>query len=173
MPEQPPPARAKGTLTRTFTAAIACGALAGCPSGPQLRPAPPAAACPEGAEEAMEKLRIPRLVTARFSRETKTATVREGRTRVWVMLDVPSPNPEIVEGWVTGELFVGQRVYGRFTQLETERDGTVPVCLELREFGRHLPFDGVPGVPREPGSTAPDTAIIDAYQQLANASRFK
>ncbi len=76
------------------------------------------------------------------------------------------------EGWATGELFLGERVYGRFTQVET-REGSFPICLELRDIGRNAPFDGIPGALREPGSTDPDTAIIWNPGALKRVSRFE
>ncbi|HZI13763.1 MAG TPA: serine/threonine-protein kinase [Myxococcus sp.] len=172
----PPPSssRFKGPLARAAATALVCGALTGCPSGPQLRPAPPAAACPDGAKQGRTQLGLnwASVYLGGEGTVNKPVRVREGRTRVlisWTRQGFPA----MQEGWALGELFVGQRVYGRFTQIETETEGTVPVCLELREYGGGLPFDGVAGIPREPGSADPDTAIIRSDQTVRPVLRFE
>jgi len=69
----------------------------------------------------------------------------------------------LAEGWeglrsasvVSGQLIIGDRVYGRFTSAVThDRRATYPVCLEL--FG----MDGKRGLERKPGGDANSARIF-------------
>jgi hypothetical protein len=128
--------------------------------------------------EAMKKLRIEDhgRVESYFTEGIPAnvpTTVREGQVRIYIDWTL-FPEGRIVSGWATGKLFVGERVYGRFTQVELDGGAKFPVCLEMREVGSHTPTrQGILGAPRLPGSTGSDTALIENGQRLRVVSRFE
>jgi serine/threonine-protein kinase len=113
----------------------ACTTIA-CASPQVLPPPPEPKPCPPGAVETMAKFGI-------------DVGDRGGAT-----FHVPFANPSWIKvspgwtqvltgGWkdlpggtlLVGELFLGERVYGRFTQARTPEGKTYPVCVELYEDG--------------------------------------
>ncbi|WP_141594067.1 serine/threonine-protein kinase [Myxococcus sp. AB056] len=160
------PSRSVGTLARRAAAtAAACTALA-CPSGPEVRPAPPSEPCPEGALQAMEArgLRVGELGSVIFARGTpKRITVSEG----WVRVRIGATPYELANATLSGRLSVSERVYGRFT--EAEKDGErFPVCMEL-----YYPGDNERGTPRVSGNHPPAEPIIDSVAGLKVVRRFE
>ncbi|QDF00568.1 serine/threonine-protein kinase [Myxococcus xanthus] len=167
-PSSPPSrtSRSVGTLARRAAAtAAACTALA-CPSGPEVRPAPPSEPCPEGALQAMEArgLRVGELGTVLFERDApKRITVSEG----WVRVQVVARPYDLADATLSGRLSVSERVYGRFT--EAEKNGErFPVCIEL-----YYPGDGQRGTPRVSGNHPPAEPIIDSVAGLKVVRRFE
>jgi hypothetical protein len=67
---------------------------------------------------------------------------------------------------VSGELFIGERVYGFITEAHL-KSGTIPVCLEL------IDRQGTSGAPRKPGDAGPGEARIFTEQDLRAVDRFK
>ncbi|MFP2963575.1 serine/threonine protein kinase [Myxococcus sp. 1LA] len=168
-PSSPPPSqtpRSVGTLARrTAVMAAACTALA-CPSGPEVRPAPPAEPCPEGALQAMEarNLRVGELGSVLFARGVpRNVSVSEG----WVRVRVGATPYELAGATLSGRLSVSERVYGRFT--EAEKDGErFPVCIELL-----YPGDDLRGHPRVAGNHPPAEPIIRSVGGLRVVRRFE
>jgi serine/threonine-protein kinase len=153
---------------RLAGAAITCSALTGCP-GAQVRPAPPAEACPPGAVAAMEKLGIKVDMqdshVATFDPTPKNArdiAVREGRASVFILgkwKGMPSGTK------LSGRLVFGDRIFGRMT--EAEVDGrTIPVCVEL------VDVEGGRGLLREPNG-GPDSAKTFSSVRLEAVRRFE
>jgi hypothetical protein len=146
-PPQPPqqpketrrPAAAVGAL------ALSCALATGCPSATttsQVRSTPealpPPAPCPEGAAQTMEELgllqrpRFPERVVVYVPGGDNYITVRPGP--VTMRLTGTDYWGQLPEGTLlSGELLIGERVHGRFTQAYTPDGHTYVVCLELRD----------------------------------------
>jgi serine/threonine-protein kinase len=147
-------------------AAITCSALAGC-LGAQVRPAPPAEACPEGAVETMAKWDIEpgdnhhaTFVTRGSARVT---TVSEGRTTVYIVGGYFENMPAVE---LSGRLSFADRVYGRLTEAKVN-GRAFPVCFELEDLterGR--------GLVREPNGSA-DTAKVFSTVKVKAVSKFQ
>ena len=167
-----PPAQSQPALPSRKLAHAAVTAAAtlclGCPGGPQVRK-PPELPCPPGAEEAMRKVGIVAhessygsvSFTKSGAEESRVITVRAGpvRMRLFEM-------GELRDVDVSGELFIGERVYGFITEAHL-KSGTIPVCLELTDR------QGTSGAPRKPGEAGPDAARIFTEQGLRAVDRFK
>jgi serine/threonine-protein kinase len=148
-------------------AAITCAALAGC-TGAQVRPAPPAEACPEGALEAMAKwgiapgdIHIATLVT---EGSVRVIAVSEGPTTVYITGGAFKKFPGA--GPLSGRLIFADRVYGRLTGAEV--DGrTFPVCFELEDR-----TERARGLKREPNGSASSARVLSTVTVKA-VSRFE
>lgn len=167
-PSSPPsqPSRSVGTLARrAAVTAAACTALA-CPSGPEVRPAPPSEPCPEGALQAMEArgLRVGTLGIVLFvDGEPRNVTVSEG----WVRVIVGATPFPLNSATLSGRLSVSERVYGRFTEAEMNGE-RFPVCIELL-----YPGDDLRGHPRVEGNHPPAAPIIRSVGGLRVVRRFE
>ncbi len=121
--------------------ATTCTLLTGCP-GAQVRPAPPAEACPEGAVETMEKWDIApgekHLATFDPWVNAHYIEVSEGWNTVYITGGQFEDMPGAAA--LSGRLIFGERVFGRLTQAQTPDGKTFPVCFELddEEGGRGL-----------------------------------
>ncbi|WP_426746266.1 protein kinase [Myxococcus faecalis] len=140
-------------------------------SSPQVRPppSPPPEACPQDALKTMEELGI-RLGYKR----TIIFNVIKGEPRV-ISVDAGVTQVRLAEGWeglrsasvVTGQLILGDRVYGRFTSAVThDRRATYPVCMEL------IGQDGKRGLERKPGGDA-DSALVFPVGELKPVDHFE
>lgn len=143
------PSTALRAARKLAGAAVTCSVLVGCP-GAQVRSAPPAEACPEGALEAMARWGIQpgdnHTGTFKPEGSARFITVSEGPTTVYITGGQFNKFPGA--GPLSGRLIFADRVYGRLT--EAEVDGrTFPVCFELGDLtGR------VRGLVREPNGSA-------------------
>jgi serine/threonine-protein kinase len=151
------PSTALRAARKLAGAAITCSALAGCP-GAQVRPAPPAEACPEGALEAMARWGIQpgddHLATFEPVRSARVITVSEGPTTVYITGGAFNKLPGA--GPLSGRLIFAERVYGRLT--EAEVDGrTFPVCFELEDR-----TERVRGLVREPNGSANTVKVFSS-----------
>jgi hypothetical protein len=165
---KPPAVSLKKVGMRAMGVAGACLNLS-C-SSPQVRPPPPATeACPSNALKTMEELDI-RLGYKR----TVVFNVIKGEPHV-ISVNAGETQVRLGEGWeglrsasvVTGQLILGDRVYGRFTSAVThDRRATYPVCLEL--FG----LDGKRGLERKPGGDA-DSARVYPVGELKPVDHFE
>lgn len=146
----------------------ACLNLSCSSSSPQVRPPPPAPeACPPNALENMEELgfRLGYMHTAMLNviqGEPHVISVNAGETQMRLALGLRSPL------LVTGQLILGDRVYGRFTSAVTrdDRRETYPVCLEL------IGLDGKRGMERKPGGDA-DSARVFPVGYLKLVDHFE
>ncbi|ATB48665.1 serine/threonine-protein kinase [Corallococcus macrosporus] len=167
-PQQPASsARALKAAARTMVAVAACSGL-GCPSGPQVRPAPPGEACPPGAEAAMERAGIrigagTGLLFVDGKGYGDPVPVREGRVQV----ELGPGFGTLSSGTAVGELIFADRVYGRFTQAYTRGGDFIPVCLEMVE--QH----GVRGLRRKSSDPSPGTAIVSNTAIVFAVERFE
>ncbi|MBZ4420706.1 serine/threonine-protein kinase [Myxococcus sp. RHSTA-1-4] len=130
-----PHSPATGLVSTLKRGAVACGAAAtlAC-SGPQVRPTP-GAPCPDGALEAMRKLRLnPGRQVDIYVRADKPGYaneplfVRDGEIVSRVFDSTSLPDGTLIEGrlWTKGET-----VIGRYTALELPDGRRFPVCLVL------------------------------------------
>jgi len=141
-------------------------------ASPQVhsRPPPPAPeACPLDTLKTMEELGI-RLGYKR----TVVLNVIRGEPHV-ISVNAGEVQVRLGEGWeglrsasvVTGQLTLGDRVYGRFTSAVThDRRATYPVCMEL------FSLDGERGLERKPGGDA-NSARVFAVGQLKPVDHFE
>jgi serine/threonine protein kinase len=164
------PVNPSRTARRLVAAAVTCTALTGCPSpSPQVRPAPPGEACPEGAIETMNQWNIragyEHLATFTPYENVGIISVNEGRAT----LIVTGGNFEGMPNgtMLTGQLFAGERVYGRFTQAQTPKGGTFPVCFELEDL-----TDRQRGLMREPDE-GPNTLKVLSSVTVKAVHRFQ
>jgi serine/threonine-protein kinase len=160
----------KGTLSPVAKWCVGAAAAANmaCP-GAQVRTAPKAEACPEGAVETMrETLELPmgqhvHNIVFPHVGQHGPVPVREGATSVkllgtWGKL----PGGTVLQG----RLYFGEgRVYGRFTEAKTPTGDTYNVCLEMRQEGKR-------GAEMERGSTATHTLIYSVEYVMA-VERFE
>lgn len=167
-PQQPASsARALKAAARTMVAVAACSGL-GCPSGPQVRTAPPGEPCPPGAVEAMERAGIligdrTGLIFVDDKRFGVPVPVREGRVQVELSTNFGA----LTSGKAVGELIFADRVYGRFTQAYTRGGDFIPVCLEMVEQY------GVRGIRRKGRDPGPGTATVSNTAVVYAVSRFE
>ena len=163
-----PPARR--AARKVLGAAVTCSALLGCP-GAQVRPAPPAEACPEGAVETMVEWGIKVGWGYHYSgtffrpgsgKDAQVITVSEGRTTVYTVtalgLNIPANE-------LSGRLIFADRIYGRLTEAKMNGQ-SVPVCFELHDI------EGGRGLIREPNSSA-DTAKVFSSVTVKAVSKFE
>ena len=139
-------------------------------SSPQVRPPPPAPeACPPNALKTMEELGI----KLGYERAV-ILNVIKGEPHV-ISVNAGEAQVRLGEGWeglrsasvVSGQLILGDRVYGRFTSAVThDRRATYPVCMEL------IGLDGKRGLERKPGSDA-DSARVFPLGQLKPVAHFE
>jgi serine/threonine-protein kinase len=161
------PSTARRAARKTLGTAVICSALTGCP-GAQVRPAPPAEACPEGAWETMAKWNIRpgdnHVASFDPMRWPRYITVREGRTTVYItggdLKGLRGGNP------MSGRLILGDRIYGRLTEV-TVNGSTFPVCFELEDH-----TEGGRGLVREPNGSA-DTAKTFSTVTVKAVSKFE
>jgi serine/threonine-protein kinase len=161
------PSTARRAARKALGTAVLCSALTGCP-GTQVRPAPPAEACPEGAWETMAKWNIKpgdnHLASFDPSKGARFITVREGRTTVYItggdLKGLRGGNP------MSGRLIFGDRIYGRLTEV-TVNGSTFPVCFELEDH-----TEGGRGLVREPNGSA-DTAKTFSTVTVKAVSKFE
>jgi serine/threonine protein kinase len=135
-PQQQKPQRAsavKKAAAATICTTIAC-------AGPQVLPPPPEPKpCPPGALEAMAQFGI-----KPGDREDASFRLGTGGDESWIKVKA-GWTQVLTGGWkelpggtlLEGELFLSDRVYGRFTQALTPDGKTYPVCVELYESGGH------------------------------------
>ncbi|ABF88397.1 serine/threonine protein kinase [Myxococcus xanthus DK 1622] len=167
-PQQPASsARALKAAARTMVAVAACSGL-GCPSGPQVRPAPPGEPCPPGAVDAMKRagIRIGDATSLAFvddKRFGEPVPVREGRVQV----ELGTNFGPLTSGKAVGELIFADRVYGRFTQAYTRGGDFIPVCLEMVEQY------GVRGIRRKGDDPGPGIATVSNTAVLYAVNRFE
>jgi serine/threonine-protein kinase len=159
------PSTARRTARKVLGTAATCSALLGCP-GAQVRPAPPAEACPEGAVETMAKWGI-----WRGHREGATffnpphaqfITVSGGRTTVYIFGDFGKLRGDAE---LSGRLILADRVYGRLTEAKVN-GRTFPVCFELYDD------DEGRGLIREPNGSA-DTAKVFSSFDVRPVNKFE
>jgi len=139
-------------------------------SGPQVRPAlPEPEACPRDALKTMEELGI-----QQGYKRTIVISVIKGEPHV-ISVSAGEAQVRLVEGWeglrrgsvVSGQLILGDRVYGRFTSALThDRRATYPVCMEL------IGLDGKRGLERKPGDDA-DSARVFPVGELRPVDHFE
>ncbi|ATB35508.1 hypothetical protein CYFUS_000921 [Cystobacter fuscus] len=171
----------KGPLSTVATWCVGAAAAANtaCP-GAQVRPAPEAEACPEGAVETMKTLGIgigdTGLVSlTSFDEESKFITVREGVTSARLVVG-GALNSRPDERWKlpagrTGTIFSGKlhfgdgRAYVRFTEARTPTGDTFKVCLDAGAEGRS-------GVPVKPDG-GPETAKVFSSMGVEAVRRFE
>ncbi|WNG56598.1 serine/threonine protein kinase [Archangium gephyra] len=159
---QPQPKQAGSSAGTVGGVLLSCTLATGCPgpSTPQVRPTlPPPTPCPESSMRTMKELGVygRRMFFSFHGREPKDprvpVTVRSG-SGVKLLFNGGEWGHLRDDAFFFGELFVGQeRVYGRFTEVQTPEGSTYHVCMEL--FGQ----DGNRGLPREKGSGT-DTARV-------------
>ncbi len=167
-PQQPASsARSLKAAARTMVAVAACAGL-GCPSGPQVRTAPPGEPCPPGAVEAMRKAGIrigdrTGLIFVDAKDFGEPVPVREGRVQVELSTNFGA----LTSGKAVGELIFADRVYGRFTQGYTRGGDPIPVCLEMVEQY------GVRGIRRKGRDPGPGTATVSNTAVVYAVNRFE
>ncbi|AKQ65617.1 serine/threonine protein kinase [Myxococcus hansupus] len=166
-PQPASSARALKAAARTMVAVAACSGL-GCPSGPQVRTAPPGEPCPPGAVEAMRKAGIrigdrTGLIFVDAKDFGEPVPVREGRVQVELSTNFGA----LTSGKAVGELIFADRVYGRFTQAYTRGGDYIPVCLEMVEQY------GVRGIRRKGRDPGPGSATVSNTAVVYAVSRFE
>jgi serine/threonine-protein kinase len=148
----------------------ACLELSCSSASPQVLPPPPKPeACPQDALKTMKKLGI----RLGYERAVILNVIR-GEPHV-ISVNAGEAQVRLGEGWeglrsasvVSGQLILGNRVYGRFTSAVThDRRATYPVCMEL------IGLDGKRGLERKPGSDA-DSARVFPLGQLKPVDHFE
>ncbi|QSQ21199.1 protein kinase [Pyxidicoccus parkwayensis] len=149
------PVRGRGSAGKTLQAAAAACALLGC-TGAQVRERPSPEPCPPGAAETMKQLGInvgDKMGWSFGGSGNRVLTVREGWTSVEI---VGADFGDIPNGSIaSGRLILGDRVYGRMTQVRFRDTGrTVPVCMELLDGGSER------GLELEPGSAPTNLRVF-------------
>jgi serine/threonine-protein kinase len=152
---QPKPSTALRTARKWVGAAVTCSALTGCP-GAQVRPAPRAEACPEGALDTMAKWGIKpgdnHLASFKPYEDAHFMTVSEGQATVLLIGEFKGLRGGEA---LSGRLIFADRVYGRLT--EARVDGrTFPVCFELDDER------GGRGLIREPNGSASSARVYSS-----------
>ncbi|MDC0712540.1 serine/threonine-protein kinase [Stigmatella sp. ncwal1] len=148
-----------------------CVGLACAGSSQATRPKPPPEECPPGALQTMRDLGfyagdyLQATLVFPLPDDTEPVLVKEGAVTVHV---VQSPRRTVpFASRVSGRLFFGDRVYGRFTSLTLARGGqTLPVCMELVDILVSR------GLERQPEST--EAAVMVYYSGgVEFVSRFE
>jgi serine/threonine-protein kinase len=156
---------ARRAARKVLGAAVTCSALLGCP-GAQVRPAPPAEACPYSAVETMAKWGIKpgynHAATFGPRGGARVITVSEGRTTVNIL---GSDFNDMPTGELSGRLIFAERIYGRITEAKVNGH-SFPVCFELHDI------EGGRGLVREPNSSA-DTAKVFSTVIVQAVSKFE
>ncbi|NPC86630.1 protein kinase, partial [Pyxidicoccus fallax] len=134
-PATPTKPRALKSLSRVVKAAAVCTGLACAGSSSQLRPPPPSPeSCPPGAVEAMAKLGIKLgaeggVSFVGLSESEQVVTVRDQQR---VRVQVGASLGLLKAGTLAGQLFLGDRVYGRYTEGYLKKSGErIPVCFQI------------------------------------------
>lgn len=154
------------TLSKAAVLAATCTALAGCASGPPPMP-PKVSPCPPGAWDNMRRLLMINSIRVNpeqyrdFGAKPRLITVREEKV-VWAGVD-DKKRATFPEGTkVAGQLWVRERLYGRFDRLILPDGQEIPVCLELsRRVDSPEATSWEPGVVFDEPSPEPGVAIIN------------
>ncbi|RYZ42651.1 MAG: serine/threonine protein kinase [Myxococcaceae bacterium] len=161
-----PVKKGMSVMARAVGTVAACAAI-GCPSGPQLRSAPPPEPCPVGAVKAMEKLGIDledKHAALFVLKRPHVISVREGPTELIVGGDWADMPTSTV---LSGRLILRDRVYGRLTWATTPKGDSFPVCMEV------YAEEGPRGMAREPGDDSPTSARIYTTARVKAVGGFE
>jgi eukaryotic-like serine/threonine-protein kinase len=160
----------KTRQARSLLAAGCVAGAAGCVAGPQPRPQPPPAECPQGATATFERFGVSLHSTHGINLVLPLPRIG------YIPLQEGDVTAEIIGRWgglldhtiFSGRVVIGQdRVYGRFTEARLPTGERVPVCLQMKTVA-----DPTLGVVMEPGSTA-TRAIVASSVSVRAVPRFE
>jgi eukaryotic-like serine/threonine-protein kinase len=135
-PSKPkPPAASGSNLVKVLPLCVGIA----CAHPKELHPVPLSEECPPGAVQTMRELGIkvgddlePSVSFPRDFPERCVSNVKEG----WITLILTRDFGNLPNGTeLSGRLFFGERVYGRFNAARMPNNRTIPVCMDLVEGG--------------------------------------